>query len=94
MLRNMTRKFSIHKTDISIFVTDNNFSEHKTLLLPAPEYKSWTDVKEYFAKVGASDEALSACRLELEEKRDAILLVQTPSDLVLDAAATLNYRSV
>ena len=73
----MTRKFSIHKTDNAIFVTDNNWSEHKALPLPAPQYQSWTDVKEYFVKLGASDEALSACRLQLEEKGDAIFPVET-----------------
>jgi hypothetical protein len=77
MLHNMTRKFSIHKTDNAIFVTDNNWSEHKALPLPSPKYQTWIDVKEYFAKLGTSDEALSACRLELETKGDAILLVET-----------------
>jgi hypothetical protein len=56
----MTRIFSIHKGANAIYVTDNGLKERKTPSLPSPEYKSWTDVKEYFVKLGATDEALRA----------------------------------
>jgi hypothetical protein len=72
----MTRRFSIHKGRNTIFVTDNTWGR-KTLLLASPHYKSWIDVRAYFAKLGATDEALSVCGLELEETGDATLPVET-----------------
>jgi hypothetical protein len=75
--KNMTRMFSIHKGRNTIFVTDNTWGR-KTLLLLSPQYGNWNDVKEYFVKLGATDEALSVCRLQLEETGDAILPVETP----------------
>jgi hypothetical protein len=71
----MTRIFSIHKGANAIYVTDNGLKERKTPSLPSPEYKSWTDVKEYFVKLGATDEALSTARLEFEKTGDATLSV-------------------
>lgn len=71
----MIRTFSIHKSDNAIYVTDNTWEEGKTLPLHPPQYKSWTDVKEYFVKLGATDEALSACRLKFEKTGDATLSI-------------------
>jgi hypothetical protein len=73
--KNMTRIFSIHKGANAIYVTDNGLKERKTPPLPLPEYKSWIDVKEYFVKLGATDEALSAARLEFEKTGDATLSI-------------------
>jgi hypothetical protein len=75
---NMTRTFSIHKGDNAIYVTDNGWREREKPALPPPQYKSWTDVKEYFVKLGATEEALSACRLELEKTGDATLQIEAP----------------
>jgi hypothetical protein len=74
----MTRTFSIHKGDNAIYVTENAWRERETTTLPSPHCRSWTDVKEYFVKLGATDEALSICRLELEKQGDATLLVDDP----------------
>ena len=72
----MIRRFLIHQGRNTIFVTDNTWGR-KTLLLAVPHYKSWNDVKEYFLKLGATDEALSLCGLQLEETGDATLPVET-----------------
>lgn len=71
----MRRTFSIHQGRNTIFVTDNTWG-HKTLLLASPGYKSWNDVRAYFAKLGATAEALNVCGLELEETGDATLPVE------------------
>ena len=73
----MMRMFSIHKGRNTIFVTDN-ICGHKTLLLTLPHDKSWDDVKEYFLKLGATNEALSVCGLKLEETGNATLSVEIP----------------
>jgi hypothetical protein len=57
------------------FVTDSTWGR-KTLQLGSPHYKSWVDVEEYFMKLGATKEALSVCRLQLEETGDATLPVE------------------
>jgi hypothetical protein len=72
----MTRVFSIHKGRNTIFVTDNTWGS-KTLLLLSPQYGTWNDVKEYFLKLGATDEELSVCHRQLEETGDATLPVET-----------------
>jgi hypothetical protein len=71
----MRRTFSIHKGSNTIFVTDNTWG-HKTLLLASPGYKSWNEARAYFAKLGATAEALNVCGLELEETGDATLPVE------------------
>ena len=58
------------------FVTDCTWGR-KTLQLGSPHYDSWVDVEEYFVKLGATAEALTACRLELERTGDATLPVET-----------------
>jgi hypothetical protein len=59
------------------FVTDSTWGR-KTLQFASPYYESWVDVEEYFMKLGATKEALSVCRLQLEETGDATLPVETP----------------
>jgi hypothetical protein len=59
------------------FVTDKTWGLN-TLLLASPGYRSWNDVKVYFAKLGATPEALAVCGLELEETGDATMPVETP----------------
>ncbi len=84
----MTRIFSIHKGANAIYVTDNGLKERKTPPLPLPEYKSWIDVKEYFVKLGATDEALNLkkratrhCRLTLPRFRTVQLLNKSCSSV-------------
>ena len=74
----MIRTFSIHKRDDAIYITDNAWKERETATHPPRQCKSWTDVKELFVKLGATDAAISICRLELEKKGDATLLVDSP----------------
>jgi hypothetical protein len=74
----MTRTFSIHKGDNAIYVTENAWNERETATLPSLQYRSWTDVKEYFVKLGATDEALGICRVELEKHGDTTLFVDAP----------------
>jgi hypothetical protein len=59
------------------FVTDSTWGR-KTLQFASPYYKSWIDVEEYFMNLGATEEALRVCRLQLEETGDATLPVETP----------------
>jgi hypothetical protein len=73
----MRRTFSIHQGRNTIFVTDNTWG-HKTLLLASAGYKSWIDARAYFAKLGATAEALNVCGLELEETGNATLPVELP----------------
>jgi hypothetical protein len=74
----MTRTFSIHKGDKVIYITDSEWKERETATPPPRQCKSWADVKELFVQLGATDEAISVCRLELEKKGEATLLVETP----------------
>jgi hypothetical protein len=76
MLQDMTRRFSIHKGRNMFFVTDCTWGR-KTLQLGSPHYKSWVDVEEYLMKLGATKEALSVCRLQLEETGDTTLPIET-----------------
>jgi hypothetical protein len=73
----MTRIFSIHKGRNTIFVTDTTWGR-KTLMLTSPGYKSWGDLRAYFAKLGATPDALSVCGLELEETGDSTLPLEIP----------------
>jgi hypothetical protein len=76
----MRRTFSIHQGRNTIFVTDNTWG-YKTPMLASPGYKSWNDAndaKAYFAKLGATAEALNVCGVEFEETGDATLPVDIP----------------